>query len=155
MVKVIEGKLDAHKMKFGIIVSRFNSFITEKLLEGAIDALKRHGGEEQNIDVVRVPGSFEIPFFAHKMAASGKYDALICLGAVIRGDTPHFEYIAGEVSRGISSAMLEHRIPIAFGVLTTNTLEQAIERAGSKMGNKGFEAAQTAIEMASLSKEIS
>jgi 6,7-dimethyl-8-ribityllumazine synthase len=155
MVRVIEGKLDARKMKFGIVVSRFNNFITEKLLEGAMDALKQHGGEDENIDVVHVPGAFEIPFVAHKMAASGKYTALVCLGAVIRGQTPHFEYISGEVSRGIANAMIEHRIPIAFGVLTTNTLEQAVERSGTKMGNKGFEAALTAIEMASLSKEVS
>ena len=154
MAKVIEGKLDARGMKFGIVVSRFNNFITEKLLEGAMDALKSHGGEERNIDIVRVPGSFEIPLLAHKMAASGKYDALVCLGAVIRGDTPHFEYIAEEVTRGIGNAILEHRIPISFGVLTTNNLEQAMERAGTKAGNKGFEAALTAIEMASLSREI-
>ncbi|MFQ5849390.1 MAG: 6,7-dimethyl-8-ribityllumazine synthase [Candidatus Binatia bacterium] len=155
MARVIEGKLDARGMKFGIIVSRFNSFITEKLLDGAMDAFKRHGGEDENIDIARVPGSFEIPIFADKMAASGNYDALVCLGAVIRGETPHFEYIAGEVARGIGNVMLGHRIPIAFGVLTTNTLEQAVQRAGTKMGNKGFEAALTAIEMASLSREIS
>ena len=155
MARVIEGKLDARKMKVGIIVSRFNNFITEKLLGGAMEALKQHGGEDENIDVVHVPGAFEIPLFAHKMAASGKYTALVCLGAVIRGETPHFEYISAEVSRGIASAMIEHRIPIAFGVLTTNTLEQAVERSGTKMGNKGYEAALTAIEMASLSREIS
>ena len=155
MARVIEGKLDARKMKLGIIVSRFNNFITEKLLEGAMEALKQHGGEDENIDVVHVPGAFEIPLFAHKMAASGKYTALVCLGAVIRGETPHFEYISAEVSRGIASAMIEHRIPIAFGVLTTNTLEQAVERSGTKMGNKGYEAALTAIEMASLSREVS
>ncbi len=154
-MNVIEGKLNANGMKFGIIVSRFNNFITEKLLEGAIDGLRRHGGEDKNIVVVRVPGSFEIPLIAHKMAASGKYDALVCLGAVIRGDTPHFEYISGEAVSGISSVMLQYKIPVAFGVLTTNTLEQAIERAGTKMGNKVFEADLTAIEMASLSKEIS
>jgi 6,7-dimethyl-8-ribityllumazine synthase len=154
MAKVLEGKLDAHGMKFGIIVSRFNNSVTERLLEGSIEALKSHGGEEKNIDVVRVPGSFEIPLFAHKMAASGKYDALVCLGAVIRGDTPHFEYIASEVARGIGRAMLEYHIPIAFGVLTTNNLEQALERAGTKMENKGFEAALTAIEMASLNRKI-
>ena len=155
MARVIEGKLDARQMKVGIIVSRFNNFITEKLLGGAMEALKQHGGEDENIDVVHVPGAFEIPLFAHKMAASGKYTALVCLGAVIRGETPHFEYISAEVSRGIASAMIEHRIPIAFGVLTTNTLEQAVERSGTKMGNKGYEAALTAIEMASLSREIS
>ncbi|MGH7774534.1 MAG: 6,7-dimethyl-8-ribityllumazine synthase [Candidatus Binatia bacterium] len=154
MGKLVEGKLDARGMKFGIIVSRFNSFITEKLLEGAMDALKSYGGEEKDIDIVRVPGSFEIPLLAHKMAASGKYDALVCLGAVIRGDTPHFEYIAEAVTRGIGNAILEHRIPISFGVLTTNNVEQAVERAGTKTGNKGFEAALTAIEMASLNREI-
>ncbi|MFQ5902819.1 MAG: 6,7-dimethyl-8-ribityllumazine synthase [Candidatus Binatia bacterium] len=155
MARVIEGKLDARGMKFGIIVSRFNNFITEKLLEGAINALKSHGGEEKNIDIVRVPGSFEIPLLAHKMAACGKYDALVCLGAVIHGDTPHFEYIAEAVTRGIGHAILEHRVPISFGVLTTNNVEQAMERAGTKTGNKGFEAALTAIEMASLNREIS
>jgi 6,7-dimethyl-8-ribityllumazine synthase len=154
MAKVIEGELDARGMRFGIIVSRFNNFVTEKLLEGAMDALKQHKIEDKNIDIVRVPGSFEIPLLAHKMAASRKYDALVCLGAVIRGDTPHFEYIAAEVSRGIGNAILEHRIPISFGVLTTNNVDQAMERAGAKTGNKGFEAALTAIEMASLNRKI-
>jgi len=154
MVNVIEGKLDARGMKFGVIVSRFNNSVTERLLEGAIDALKSYGGEEKDIDVVRVPGSFEIPLLAHKLASSGKYDALVCLGAVIRGDTPHFEYIAEEVTRGIGSAILEHRVPISFGVLTTNNVEQALERAGTKTANKGYEAALTAIEMASLNREI-
>ncbi len=154
MAKVIEGKLDARGMKFGIIVSRFNNSVTDKLLEGAIDALKSYGGEEENIDIVRVPGSFEIPLLAHKMAASKQYDALVCLGAVIRGDTPHFDYIAEAVTTGIGKAILEHRIPISFGVLTTNNVEQAMERAGTKTANKGFEAALTAIEMASLNREI-
>jgi 6,7-dimethyl-8-ribityllumazine synthase len=154
MAKVIEGKLDAQGMRIGIIVSRFNDFVTEKLLDGAMDALKSHGGEEEQIKIVRVPGAFEIPLLAHKMAASGKYDALICLGAVIRGDTPHFEYIAQEVSRGIGRAIVEHRIPIAFGVLTTNNVEQALQRAGTKAANKGYEAALTAIEMAGLNREI-
>jgi 6,7-dimethyl-8-ribityllumazine synthase len=154
MANVIEGKLDAQGKKFGIIVSRFNGLVTEKLLEGALDGLKSHGGEENNIDVVRVPGAFEIPLLAYKMAGSGKYDALICLGAVIRGETPHFDYIAAEVSRGISNAISQHRIPIAFGVLTTNSVEQAMERSGVKSGNKGFEAALTAIEMANLNQEI-
>jgi len=154
MAKVFEGRVDAHGMRFGIIVSRFNNLVTERLLEGALEALKSHGAEEKEIDIVRVTGSFEIPLLAHKMAASGKYDALICLGAVIRGETPHFEYIAAEVARGIGSAIEKHRIPIAFGVLTTNNLEQAMERAGAKMANKGFEAALTAIEMASLNREI-
>ena len=154
-MRVIEAKLDAAGLKFGIIVSRFNDFVTDKLLEGALDGLKRYGGEEKNIDVVRVPGSFEIPLLASKMAASGKYDAIVCLGAVIKGETAHFEYISGEVTRGIGHAMMEHQIPIAFGVLTTYTVEQAMERAGKEMDNKGFEAALTAIEMVRLGKEIS
>ncbi len=153
-MRVIEAKLDAAGLKFGIIVSRFNDFVTDKLLEGALDGLKRHGGEEKNIDVVRVPGSFEIPLLASKMAASGKYDAIVCLGAVIKGETAHFEYISREVTRGIGHAMMEHGIPIAFGVLTTYTVEQAMERAGKEMDNKGFEAALTAIEMVCLGKEI-
>ena len=154
MAKVTEGKLNARGMKFGIIVSRFNNFVTDRLLEGALDALKSHGGDEKDIDVVRVPGAFEIPLLAEKMAASGKYDALICLGAVIRGDTPHFEYIADAVTMGIGQAIMKHRVPISFGVLTTNNVEQAMERAGTNTGNKGFEAALTAIEMASLNREI-
>jgi 6,7-dimethyl-8-ribityllumazine synthase len=154
MVNVIEGKLNAQGMKFGIIVSRFNNFVTEKLLQGALDGLKSHGGEENNIDIVQVPGAFEIPLLACKMAGSGRYDALICLGAVIRGETPHFDYIAAEVSRGIAGVMAQYRIPVAFGVLTTNNAEQAMERAGANSGNKGFEAALTAIEMVSLNREI-
>jgi len=154
MAKVIEGKLNARGMKFGIIVSRFNNFVTDRLLEGALDGLKSHGAEEKDIDIVRVPGAFEIPLVAEKMAANGKYDALVCLGAVIRGDTPHFEYIADAVARGIGHAILAHRLPISFGVLTTNNVEQAMERAGTKTDNKGFEAALTAIEMASLNREI-
>jgi len=154
MGKLLEGKLEARGMRFGIIVSRFNNLVTEKLLEGALDAFKRHGAEEDQIDIVRVPGAFEISLMAHQLAATGQYHALVCLGAVIRGDTPHFEYIAGEVTRGIGKAILKYRIPIAFGVLTTNNMEQALERAGTKMNNKGFEAALTAIEMASLNKEI-
>ena len=154
MVKVVEGQLDARGMRFGIIVSRFNGFVTERLLEGAMEALKAHGGEEKDIDIVRVPGAFEIPLLAKKLASSGKYDALICLGAVIRGDTPHFEYIAEAVARGIGGVILEHRLPVSFGVLTTNNVEQAIERAGAKTENKGFEAALTAIEMASLNRAI-
>jgi len=154
MGKLLEGKLEAREMRFGIIVSRFNNLVTEKLLEGALDAFKRHGAEEDQIDIVRVPGAFEISLMAHQLAATGQYHALVCLGAVIRGDTPHFEYIAGEVTRGIGKAILKYRIPIAFGVLTTNNMEQALERAGTKMNNKGFEAALTAIEMASLNKEV-
>lgn len=154
MGRVIEGKVDAKGMRIGIIVSRFNHFVTERLLEGALEALRNHGGEERNIDVVHVPGAFEIPLLAHKMAASGKYDALVCLGAVIRGETPHFEYISDAVTRGIEQAMLQYRLPISFGVLTTHTVEQAMARAGEKMGNKGFEAALTAVEMVSLTREI-
>lgn len=152
MARVIEGKLDARGLRFGIIVSRFNAVVTEKLLGGALDGLKRHGGAEESIDVLRVPGCFEIPLFARKMAASGKYDALVCLGAVIRGETAHFEHIATEVTRGIGSAMRELNVPIAFGVLTTYTMEQALQRAGAEMENKGFEAALVAIEMANLNR---
>ena len=154
MAKVIEGKLDASGLKFGVIVSRFNNFVTDKLLEGALDALKQHGVADENIDVVRVPGAFEIPLVAEKLAGGGKYDALVCLGAVIRGDTPHFDYIAEAVTQGISRVMLEHRLPVAFGVLTTNNVEQAMDRAGAKMENKGFESALTAIEMANLNRMI-
>lgn len=154
MGRVIEGKLDAKGMRIGIIVSRFNNFVTDKLLEGALDGLKKHGAEEKNIDIVRVPGAFEIPLLAQKMAATGEYDALVCLGAVIRGDTPHFEFISDAVTRGIGQTILQYRVPISFGVLTTNNVEQAMERAGEKMGNKGFEAALTAIEMVSLNREI-
>lgn len=154
MSRVIEGRLDARGMKFGIVVSRFNGAVTERLLEGALEAIKSHGGEEKNIDVARVPGAFEIPLITQKLAASGKYDALICLGAVIRGDTPHFEYIAEAVTHGIGAVVLEHRLPISFGVLTTNNIEQAMERTGVKTENKGFEAALTAIEMASLNRAI-
>lgn len=155
MARVIEGKLDARGLKVGIIVSRFNSLVTEKLLDGAVDAIKSNGGDERDIDIVWVPGAFEIPLVARKLAASGKYDALICLGAVIRGDTPHFEYIAQAVTRGLGDAIAAHQIPISFGVLTTNNVEQALARAGTKVSNKGYEAALTAIEMASLCREIS
>ena len=154
MVRIIEGQLNARGMKFGIIVSRFNSSVTELLLEGALEALKTHGGEENDIDVVRVPGAFEIPLMTKKLAASNKYDALICLGAVIRGDTPHFEYIAESVTHGIGSVIMEHRLPVSFGVLTTNNVEQAMERTGARSENKGFEAALTAIEMASLNRTL-
>jgi 6,7-dimethyl-8-ribityllumazine synthase len=147
MAKTIEGKLDARGIKLGIIVSRFNNFITEKLLEGAVDGVKSHGGTEDDITVVRVPGAFEIPLVADRMASSGNYDALVCLGAVIRGDTPHFEYVSDAVTRGIGEAISKYRIPIGFGVLTTNNVEQAMERSGSKDANKGYEAALTAVEM--------
>lgn len=154
MVKIIEGKLTAKGLKFGIVVSRFNNFISDRLLEGALDALRRSGGAEEDFTVVKVPGSFEIPLAAKKMAKSGRYDAIVCLGCVIRGATPHYEYIATEVTKGIASLTLEQEVPISFGVLVTDSIEQAIERAGTKVGNKGFDAAMTAIEMANLLREI-
>ena len=154
MVKTLEGKLMAKGLKFGIVVSRFNNFISERLLEGAMDALRRNGAEEGDCSVVRVPGSFEIPLAAKKMVKSGRYDAIICLGSVIRGATPHFAYIATEVTKGIASLSLESEIPVSFGILITDTIEQAIERAGTKVGNKGFDAAMSAIEMVNLLKEI-
>ncbi len=153
-MKNIEGLLSAKGLKFGIVVGRFNNLITEKLLEGAIDCIKRHEGNEENITVVWVPGSFEIPLAAKKLAKSGNYNAIICLGAVIRGATPHFDYVANEVTKGIALVGLETEVPIAYGILTTDTIEQAIERAGTKMGNKGFDAALTAIEMANLLKQL-
>ena len=154
MPQFFEGKLEARGLSFGIVVSRFNSFIGERLLEGAIDALIRHGADDAAIHVARVPGAFEIPLAAKKLAEAGKYDALICLGAVIRGSTPHFDYVASEVSKGVASVSLDSGVPIAFGVLTTDTIEQAVERAGTKAGNKGFEAAVTAIETANLLKTL-
>ncbi len=154
MAQVIEGKIDAQGLKIGIIVSRFNHFITEKLLQGALEGLKDHGGEEHNLTVVRVPGAFEIPVVADKMAASGKYDALVCLGAVIRGDTPHFEYVSDAVTRGIDRAIWRYRLPIGFGVLTTNNLQQAMDRSGSKDANKGYEAALTAVEMVNVLRQV-
>lgn len=153
-MKIIEGDLQAKDLKFAVVVSRFNDFITTKLLEGAKDALVRHGVKDDDIDVVKVPGAFEIPLVAKKMAAKGGYDAVICLGTVIRGATPHFEYVASEVSKGIASASLETGVPIAFGVITSDTIEQAVERAGTKSGNKGWDAAVTAIEMAKVLKKI-
>ncbi len=153
-MKIYEGKLLAQGLKFGIIVSRFNDFIGERLLGGALDALKRSGADEDSIDVFKVPGAFEIPLLAKKAAGTGRYDAVICLGAVIRGSTPHFDYVANEVSKGIANVGLEAGVPISFGVLTTDTLEQAIERAGSKSGNKGWDAAIAAIEMANLIKQM-
>jgi len=154
MAKTLEGKLIAKGLKFGMVLSRFNNFIAERLLEGALDALKRSGAEEEDCAVARVPGAFEIPLAAKKMVKTGRYDAIICLGCVIRGATPHFEYIATEVTKGIAHLSLESEIPISFGVLITDTIEQAIERAGTKAGNKGFDAAMSAIEMANLMKEI-
>ncbi len=153
-LRTIEGRLSAEGLRFAIIVGRFNSLITEKLLDGAIDCIIRHGGIEDNITIIRVPGSFEIPLAAKKAAKSGNFDAVICLGAVIRGATPHFDYVANEVTKGIALVSLETEIPVAYGILTTDTIEQAIERAGTKMGNKGFDAALTAIEMANLIDEI-
>ena len=150
MPEFIEGNLDAKGFRFGLIVSRFNSFICERLLEGAIDTLVRHGADKDQLTVVRVPGAFEIPLITKKMANSGKYDAVICLGAVIRGGTPHFEYVSSEVTKGVASVSLESGLPVAFGVLTTDSVEQAIERAGTKAGNKGAEAAMSAIEMVNL-----
>ncbi len=153
-MKVIQGELQAKGLTFGIVVSRFNDFITSKLLDGAVDALVRHGAKEDDIDVVKVPGAFEIPLAAKKLAAKGRYQAIICLGTVIRGSTPHFDYVAAEVSKGVASASLDTGVPIAFGVLTTDTIEQAVERAGTKSGNKGFDSAMTAIEMAQLMKKL-
>lgn len=154
MAKIFEGNLDATGLKFAIVVSRFNHFITDRLLEGALDALIRHGAKEDCIAIYRVPGAFEIPLIAKRVAASGQYDAVICLGCVVRGATPHFEYVAAETSKGIALASLETGVPIAFGILTTDNLEQAIERAGSKSGNKGWHAALSAIEMANLLKNM-
>ncbi|MDY6909509.1 MAG: 6,7-dimethyl-8-ribityllumazine synthase [Thermodesulfobacteriota bacterium] len=153
-MKVFEGRLLAQGLRFGIVVSRFNDFICDRLLGGALDALKRSGADEQDIAVFRVPGAFEIPLAAKKAAGTNRYHAVICLGAVIRGSTPHFNYVANEVSKGIAAVSLESAIPVTFGVLTTDTLEQAIERAGSKAGNKGFEAAMAAVEMADLLRQI-
>ena len=153
-MNVIQGELQATGLKFVIVVSRFNDFITGKLLDGAVDALVRHGAKDEDIDVVKVPGAFEIPLAAKKVAQKGSYDAVICLGTVIRGATPHFDYVAAEVSKGVASASLDTGVPIAFGVLTTDTIEQAVERAGTKSGNKGFDAAVTAIEMAQVFKKL-
>jgi 6,7-dimethyl-8-ribityllumazine synthase len=152
--KYIEGNLTAVGRTFGVVASRFNDFIVDKLLDGALNAIRRHGGDLQAVDVVWVPGSYEIPLAAKRLALSGTYDAVICLGAVIRGATPHFDYVASGVASGISLVALETNLPVVFGVVTTDTIQQAIERAGTKAGNKGFEAAVTAIEMASLMDRI-
>ncbi|MBI5117973.1 6,7-dimethyl-8-ribityllumazine synthase [Candidatus Poribacteria bacterium] len=154
MPKVFEGQLIAKGKKFGIVASRFNEFITNKLLEGALDALKRHGAKDEEIEIAWVPGSFEIPYAAQRMAEGKKYDAVICIGAVIRGSTPHFEYIASEVTKGIAQTGLKTGVPVIYGVITPDTLEQAIERAGTKAGNKGFQAAMSAIEMVNLFDKI-
>ena len=148
--KTFEGKLDAKGFKYGLIVSRFNNFFTDKLLEGAIDCLMRHGAVESDLNVAYVPGAFEIPYIASKMAKSGNYDTVICLGAVVRGDTPHFDYIANESAKGIAKIALEAGIPVIYGLVTADTLEQAIERSGTKAGNKGWDAAESAIEMVNL-----
>lgn len=153
-MNVYEGNLIASEGKYAIIVGRFNEFIGGKLLDGALDALKRHGVDEKDISLIWVPGAFEIPLAAKRLATSNNYDAIICLGAVIRGATPHFDYVANEVSKGIANISIETGVPISFGVLTTDTIEQAIERAGTKAGNKGFDAANTAIEMVNLFKVI-
>ena len=154
MVKVIEGQLTAKGKKFAIVASRFNDFITKKLLEGALDAITRHGGDEKEVLVVWVPGSFEVPLIANKLAKAGKFDAVICLGTVIRGSTPHFDYIASEVAKGIAQVGLSTGVPVSFGIITADSLEQAIERAGTKQGNKGADAALSAIEMANVVAQI-
>ena len=154
MVKVYEGKLVAQDLKFGIVVARFNEFITSKLLGGTMDGLERHGASQDDIQIAWVPGAYEIPLIAQKMAATKKYDAVICLGTVIRGSTPHFDYVCAEVTKGVAHVSLATGVPTIFGVLTTETIEQAIERAGTKAGNKGFDAALTAIEMANLMRNL-
>ena len=154
MSKLFEGLLLGEGLKFGVVVSRFNEFITEKLLNGAQDALLRHGVREGDIDIAWVPGAFEVPLVAKKLAETKNYDAVICLGAVVRGATPHFEYIAAEITKGIAKVGLDTGLPVSYGIITADTLEQAIERAGTKVGNKGFDTAMDAIEMASLLKKI-
>jgi 6,7-dimethyl-8-ribityllumazine synthase len=154
MPKTFEGRLSAENLRFAIVVSRFNSFVTERLLQGAMDALQRTGANPEAIDIVRVPGSWELPLAVSEVARLHRHDAVICLSAIIRGETPHFDYLAAEAAKGLAHTSTEHGIPVAFGVLTTNTLEQAIDRAGAKSGNKGFDAAMTVIEMANLLREL-
>lgn len=154
MPKIIQGDLSGKGLKFGIVAARFNDFITARLLDGAVDGLQRHGVAEGDIEVVKVPGSYEIPLAARMMAQTRKYNAVICLGAVIRGATPHFEYVSAEVSKGVAAVSMETGLPVIFGVLTTDTIEQAIERAGTKSGNKGWDAALSAIEMANVMNKI-
>ena len=154
MYTQINGNLKADDKRFALVVGRFNSLITERLLEGALDCFERHGGKQENLTVVRVPGSFEIPLAALKLAKSGKYDGVICLGAVIRGSTPHFDYVAAEAAKGVAHASFDSGLPVIFGVLTTDSIEQAIERAGTKAGNKGWDAMLSAIEMADIYKQI-
>ncbi|MDR2724501.1 MAG: 6,7-dimethyl-8-ribityllumazine synthase [Candidatus Adiutrix sp.] len=152
--RVLEGQLSARGLKMALVVSRFNDFLTRRLLEGALDALRRHGAEDDDLVVVWTPGSFELPLAAKKLAESGRYDAIVALGAIIRGSTPHFEYVAGEVTKGLAQVSLASGLPVAFGVLTCDTIEQAVERAGTKSGNKGFDAALTAMEMADLLRAL-
>ena len=154
MAKIIEGMLTAEGLKFGVVVSRFNEFLTSKLLGGALDTLKRHGAAEDDVTVAWVPGAFELPFIAKKMAESGKYDAIIALGTVIRGATPHFDYVCNEAAKGIAQASMSTGVPVAFSVVTTENIEQAIERSGTKAGNKGADGAMTAIEMANLLRQL-
>lgn len=154
MAKIYEGHLVSEGLKYGIVVSRFNEFITNRLLSGAQDALRRHGAQDEDIEIAWVPGAFEIPLVAQKMAASGKYDAIMTLGAVIRGATSHYDYVCNEVAKGVAQASQKTGVPVIFGVLTTDTIEQAVERAGTKAGNKGWEAAVNAIEMANLTKQL-
>jgi len=154
MPKILEGDLIAHDLQFGIIISRFNDFITNRLLAGALDALYRHGATEDHIEIIKVPGAFEIPYVAKIITQDKKYDSVLCLGALIRGDTPHFEYISAEVTKGIAQVSLDSGIPVIYGVITTDNIEQAIERAGAKAGNKGWRAAVSAIEMANLYTKI-
>jgi 6,7-dimethyl-8-ribityllumazine synthase len=154
MAKLIEGKISAQGLKIGIVVSRYNNFVTEKLVTGALDAIQSHGGSEADVVIARVPGAFEIPLIAKKMAASGKYDALVCLGAVIRGDTPHFDYVCDAVTRELGKAIWDYELPIGFGILTTDNVQQALDRAGNKDANKGYEAALTAIEMVDAIRQL-
>ena len=154
MARTLEGKLDGAGLRIGVVVSRFNSVITERLLSGALDALRRHGVLEEAIEVAHVPGAFEIPLLAELMASSGRFDAVVCLGALVKGETPHFDFIAGWAVSEIGRLMLAHRVPVALGILTTNSVEQALERSGAKHGNKGYDAAMTAIEMANLRKSL-
>lgn len=154
-IKTVEGQLRVDAAKIVLLVARFNSFVVESLLDGAVDTLVRHGAQPKDLQIVRVPGAFEMPLAAQRLAATGKYDAIIALGAVIRGGTPHFEYVAGECTKGLAMVMQQHNIPVSFGVLTVDTIEQAIERAGTKAGNKGVEAAMSAIEMVDLLRKLS
>ncbi len=154
MATVFEGRVSGEGLKIAIVVSRFNDFITNRLLDGALDALRRHGADEKNITIAKVPGSFEIPYVARKLAMKKEYDAVICLGAVIRGATPHYEYIASEAAKGVATTALESGVPVMFGVLTTDSIEQAIERAGTKVGNKGYDAAISAMEMVNLYRDL-